>query len=75
MTRTATPAVTKLAADLRVNISDVVGTGAGGRLTVADVRRTKPRAVNKVQDDVTTDEQATWIAGRWGVDKEGLLHD
>lgn len=74
MTSTATPAVRKTAAELGVDLGDVVGTGAGGRITVADVRRTTPRQVNHAQDDVITDEQATWIAGRLNVDKAGLLH-
>ena len=40
----ATPAVSRLADQLGVDLADVPGTGAGGRISEADVRAAAPRA-------------------------------
>lgn len=60
-----TPAVRRLANSLGVNLHNVAGTGAGGRITTRDVRNAA----------VMTDEQATRLAQLAGVPKEELLHD
>ncbi len=66
--RTVTPAVRRLAEDLGVPVKNLVGTGAGGRVTTRDVRRT---AANQVIND----PQAAQLAAMTGAPKEAFLRD
>lgn len=64
--RTVTPAVRRLAGDLGIAVKDVVGTGAGGRVTTRDVRRTAAA-------QVINGPQAAQLAAMTGAPKEAFL--